>query len=129
MTSETRARRLLRPPTPQDPPAAQPLPKEWRRQFRRALVFLRPDRGRVAVVVALTILVGLLGALEPLLLKFIFDALDAGRVQDALALGIGGLLALFLGRELLGGVSNYVVWRVRLAVHFRLLSATVERLH
>jgi len=36
---------------------------------------------------------------------------------------------LFLARELTGGVSNRVVWQVRLAVHFRLLSATVDRLH
>jgi ATP-binding cassette subfamily B protein len=129
VTLQPRARRFLRPATPQDPSSVQPLPKEWRRQFWRALVFLRPDWVRVAVVVFLTILVGLLGALEPLLLKFIFDALDAVRVQDALVLGIGGLLALFLGRELMGGVSNYVAWRVRLAVHFRLLSATVDRLH
>jgi len=123
------ARRFLRPPTPRDPSAAPPLPPEWKRQFRRALVFLKPDRFRVAAVLVLTILGGMLGALEPLLLKFIFDALDAGRVQDALVSGVGGLLALFLGRELMGGVSNYVVWRVRLAVHFRLLSATVDRLH
>jgi hypothetical protein len=98
VTFPPRARRFLRPLTPQDPSTVQPLPNEWRRQFRRALVFLRPDWVRVAVVVLLTILVGVLGALEPLLLKFIFGALDAGRLQDALALGIGGLLALFLGR-------------------------------
>jgi ATP-binding cassette subfamily B protein len=107
----------------------QPLPQEWRRQFRRSLVFLRPDWVRVVTVVLLTILVGMLGALEPLLLKFIFDALNAGQLQNALVLGIGGLLALFLGRELMGGVSNRVVWQVRLAVHFRLLSATVDRPH
>jgi ATP-binding cassette, subfamily B, bacterial len=105
------------------------LPKEWRSQFRRALVFLKPDWIRVAFVLFLTILVGVLGALEPLLLKFIFDALEAGRIQDALALGIGSLLALFLVRELMEGVSNYMVWRVRLPVHFRLLSAIVDRLH
>lgn len=63
MMARPRARRFLRPPTPEDPSAVQPLPKRWRRQFRRSLVFLRPDWVRVATVVLLTILVSMLGCL------------------------------------------------------------------
>src|SRR5690606_32500812 len=110
--------------------AAQPTgPRPLWPSWKRALGYARPYRGSVVAIVLMTLALGALGALEPLVLKGLFDALTSGAGAEAalhgLAMGIVGLAALTLLREALTGVSNWLTWRTRIAVHYDLLDATV----
>jgi ATP-binding cassette subfamily B protein len=97
--------------------------------LRRALSFVRPERRAVVTILALTLSVGGLTAVDPLLYKRLFDAL-AGRVGvSAVAAQVALLSALGIARELLAAASSFLTWRTRLRVHYSLLGATVERLH
>ena len=101
---------------------------QWLAQAARALGFISPHKGLLTAVSALTLLGAVLGALEPLLMKYIFDTLEAG-VFTGLAVGIAMLIGLNLCREGFGGLSNWLSWKIRLKVNQGLLEATVTRLH
>jgi len=101
---------------------------QWLAQARRALGFISPHKGMIAAISVLTLLVAALGALEPLAMKYIFDKLETG-LLGALAVGVAMLVGLSLVRELFGGLSNWLAWKIRLEVNKGLLEATVTRLH
>ncbi len=96
-------------------------------QLRRALAFMAPYRLTIAAILALTLMMGIATALEPLVLRSIFDGL-AGPKRLVLA-GLVLMVALLGGRELLSALSNWLTWKTRLRVHHALLEATVNRLH
>jgi ATP-binding cassette subfamily B protein len=50
-----------------------------RGRLRRSLGYLRPFRGAVIAILGLVLVMGALNALEPLILKSIFDELGGGR--------------------------------------------------
>ena len=100
-----------------------------RGRLRRGLSYLRPFRGAVAAILGLVLVIGALNALEPLILKYIFDELGGGRRWQAIALGVGLLVAAGLLRDGLGAVSNWLTWRTRVSVHYSLMEETVGRLH
>ncbi len=100
----------------------------WLGKVRRALVFIKPYKRTVILVLGLVFMVSAFEAIEPLILKYLFDRLDAGKVNPLL-IGIGGLMALGVSREIVQGFSNWYSWRVRLGVNYGLLEATVSRLH
>lgn len=102
--------------------------QRWSR-VRRAIAFLRPQRGSVAGILLLALAVAAFNAFEPLALKRIFDELSAGRQIEALAWGVAALVALGLAREAAGALSNWLTWRTRIGVHYSLLEATVNRIH
>ncbi len=81
------------------------------------------------VLCALTLIVAGASALEPLILKRIFDALTAHRGSEVLRNAVFLLLALGLLREIVSAYSNWATWRSRLGIQFALLEATVGRLH
>jgi ATP-binding cassette subfamily B protein len=98
-------------------------------RLRRAMSLARSQRWHVLTILSLTLVLACLGAVEPLLLKYIFDGL--GR-QDALhyvAWGVGLMLALGMFRESTSTLSNWLTWRTRLNLHYHLLDITVERIH
>src|SRR4051812_13308833 len=85
-------------------------------RLRRALKFAAPVRRAIVTICTLTLAVSALNAVDPLVLKYIFDALaanDAGS-QDALLRGIGSLFVLGILRELINASSNSLMWRARL---------------
>ena len=98
-------------------------------QLRYLLGFVRGQRRAVALVLALTIGAGALGAIEPLLLKRIVDGLVAQQGRHELLIGVLALLGLHLVREAASAVGNWLTWRTRLRVQHDVLSATVGRLH
>jgi ATP-binding cassette, subfamily B, bacterial len=98
-------------------------------RLRRSLSYLQPFRGSVVAILGLVLLVGVLNALEPLILKHIFDELGGGRRWQAIALGVGLLIGAGLLRDGLGAVSNWLTWRTRIGVHSSLMQETVGRLH
>jgi ATP-binding cassette subfamily B protein len=68
-------------------------------------------------------------AAEPLALRSLFDGLGAGRAGGAAARGLLGLVALGLAREAFTALSNWLTWRTRIGIQYRLTEATVGRLH
>lgn len=101
----------------------------WRGRTRRVFGYGRAYTGSVVVILTLTLMVAAVGAVEPLLMKYLFDELSTGAGARALMLGVGGLLAAGVAREAIGGFSNWLTWRVRLGFQYGLLEATVGRLH
>ncbi len=105
-------------------------------RLRRALGFAFPYRRSVLLIFFLTLVLAGLNAAEPLILKYVFDALvppQGGRSTDqairVLATGIGLLIGLSIFREIASGYSNWQTWHARLGIHYSLLESTVERLH
>src|SRR5215216_6439082 len=88
---------------------------------RKAMPYFREQRRRVALVLLLGLISAALAALEPLILKQLFDSWltpsGPGRAWRALA----ALTLVLLGRELLGAWLESLTWRVRLAVDFTLM--------
>lgn len=76
----------------------------------------------------MALVTSLLSALEPLLYKRIFDAVAEEGALSSVAIALALLAATLLAREVLSALLDCVVWRVRLAANFDVLSATIERL-
>jgi ATP-binding cassette, subfamily B, bacterial len=100
-----------------------------RSRYRRALTFLRPHRWACAAIVAIALALAGLSAVEPLLLRHVFDHLSGPAAMKAVLTGIVALALVALTRELASSLSNWLTWRTRIGVHFGLLEATVGRLH
>ena len=102
---------------------------ELNRKFKRALEYSGPQKKQIGAILILTLFVAGVGAVEPLIMKYIFDSLAGDNIFHDIALGILLLSSVVLLKETFGGVSNYFTWRVRLRIHYGLLGATVGRLH
>lgn len=103
-------------------------PASTLRQARRAAEFIRPRRGSVLLILVISLAVAGVNAVEPLVLRGVFDTLGARGAPGAVATGVALLALAGIARELLAGVSNWLTWRVQLGVHHALLEATVGRL-
>lgn len=100
----------------------------WK-QIRRALGYARAERRFIFIVLLCALAVAAVGAVEPLLMRHIFDSLGEKGSMKEVILTAGGLALLALLKEIISARSNYLTWRTRLSIHHGLLSATVERLH
>ncbi len=98
-------------------------------RLRRAAAYLKVHRASIAAILALALLLAALNAIEPLMLKHVFDRLGGEQASTALLHGVLGLVALGLARELASALSNWLTWRTRIGVHYALMEATVGRLH
>lgn len=100
------------------------------RLIRRAGAFARPYRLNLLVVMCLTLFIAVAGSFEPLVMKYVFDALGVSKpALQVLLMGVGALVFLGISREALQALSNCLSWRTRLNIHYSLLDATVERIH
>ena len=99
-----------------------------RGRTRRALAFLGPHRSAIASILVLTLGVSGIAAFEPLMLKYVVDALGAKTLSPA-ARGLAILVGLAVGKESLTAASNWLTWRTRIRVHYSLMEAAVTRLH
>jgi ATP-binding cassette, subfamily B, bacterial len=104
------------------------LTQDWARA-RRVAGFFRPYRSRTLSALGLTLAISVVNALEPLVLKDLFDRLGGGAPRERLAAGLLVLAGLALARELFTALASTLTWRTRLAVHLRILEQTVDRLH
>jgi ATP-binding cassette subfamily B protein len=95
---------------------------------RRVLGYLRPHAPRVFGILGLALALAGAQALEPLLIKRIIEALDGRALDRRLVTTLVALAVLALTRELLAALTSWATWRTRLAVHYDLLDASVERL-
>lgn len=73
-------------------------------------------------------MVAALNALEPLVLKYVFDDLARGAGANGLLVGLVVLAGVGGVREGLGAFANWLTWRTRLGVQHQILEATVGRL-
>ena len=115
-------------------------PADTRALVRRALPFTRRYRGPVLRILAIALLLAVVGAAEPLTLKWFFDTLGAVaregagvpvRAPDA-ARRVGLAVAALVGVELLRvGLSRLLdvrTWDVRLAVDFAIRERVITKL-
>ncbi|HVJ94707.1 MAG TPA: ABC transporter ATP-binding protein [Labilithrix sp.] len=91
--------------------------------------FFVPYRWRLGLVLALGFGVAIISSCEPLLYKAIFDSVGRGARAVDVAAPLACLAAVFLCREGVAAMLDVLVWRVRIATNFDLLTATIERLH
>jgi ATP-binding cassette, subfamily B, bacterial len=109
----------------QTPPPARSL---WNLLVRIAPHF-RPYRLALAGAVSLGGLSSALAALEPLLMKRLFDDLLMSKSLREPMLPFLALIGVLIFVELFNAVREWLVWRVRLGVDFSLMQATADRLH
>jgi ATP-binding cassette, subfamily B, bacterial len=95
---------------------------------RKTIPFAAPHWKGIIVVFVLTILVAALDAVEPLLMKALFDALGIGRELNDLWMAAGGLVGLVVIRRLAGALFNWNFWRVRIGVNNNIQHAVVDSL-
>jgi ATP-binding cassette subfamily B protein len=115
----------MHPPQLIDPmgtPPASPL-----RLARRSLEFLAPYRLSVAAVTALAVLLGAIGAADPMAMKYLVDALSRGD-RSALLVAIGVLFSLEVGRATLGALNGALTWRVRVDVDYTVRARILAKL-
>jgi len=96
--------------------------------MRRGFSFVRAYRPAIAAILLLAFAVAGLNALEPLILKYLFDELGGGLSATPLMTGLALLLGLIAAREGASALSNYMTWKTRLGIHYLLLEAAVGRL-
>jgi len=95
---------------------------------RKTVPFLAPCGLSILVVVALTAAVSSVEALEPLLMKMLFDSLGQESVMRDFTTAAVGLVLLSVGNQAVGGFLNWLTWRVRINVQFNIQKALVDRL-
>jgi ATP-binding cassette subfamily B protein len=104
-------------------------PGRDRHLLRRAVQFVAPYRARLAGISALALAVAALGALQPLVLKYIFDSLAGQPEWRVLALIVGALLAVEVARTLAEGWLSVATWDLRLAVDYSLRERLLGKLN
>jgi ATP-binding cassette, subfamily B, bacterial len=101
--------------------------------LRRSIALIGPyffkRRGSLVLIVGLAVAASTLAALEPLVIKNLFDVLVASSGFSSAGVPLIALVVLSLSREAVTNVLDRLAWRTRIAVSFELLSATIERLH
>jgi ATP-binding cassette subfamily B protein len=105
------------------------LPAARRASLRRAAEFLAPAKGAIAAILALAVGLAAVNAAEPLALRHLFDGFASAEPGRRFVQGVLALVGLGLLREVLQALSNWLTWRTRIGIHYRLTGATVGRLH
>ena len=99
------------------------------RRLHQAARFAFPMRHAISIVLLIVLVVAAINAVEPLVLKMLFDRLAVPSDFQPLLLALGLLAGLAIVRELLNGLSNWLTWRTRIGLQYALLEATVGKLH
>ncbi len=100
----------------------------WRSLMRIA-PYVVPQRALLLGAVTLGACAACLSAIEPLVLKLLFDSIVSDTRLTQLLVPFSALVLLLGGVEVLNTARERLVWRARIAVDFSLMQATVERLH
>jgi len=96
---------------------------------RRSLEFVRPYRRKLVGVLCLALLLAVLSAIDPLVMKYLFDELGRGRGMTPFALTMAGLAALELGRAGLQAWLGVLSWDVRLGVDYTVREKIMGKLN
>jgi ATP-binding cassette, subfamily B, bacterial len=95
----------------------------------RSLEFVRPYRRSLGAVLGLALVLATLSAIDPLIMKYLFDQLARPDGGHDFAVAIAGLLGLELVRALLQWWLGSWSWDVRLAVEYTVRERVVSKLN
>ena len=95
----------------------------------RSLQFVRPYRRTLTALLALAMFLSALSAIDPLVMKYLFDQLGAHSGLKKFALAIGGLVVLELVRAGLQAWLGVLSWDVRLGVDFTIRERVMGKLN
>jgi ATP-binding cassette, subfamily B, bacterial len=115
-------------PSARDPVAPAPTPPD-RRLLRRSLEFVRPRARTLAGVLSLALVLSCLSAVDPLIMKFLFDLLGSGGDLRPFALAMGALLVAELGRAGLTAWLGTNSWDLRLQVEYAVRERVTAKLN
>ncbi len=96
---------------------------------KRSLQFVRPYRSTLAGVISLALLLAALSAIDPLLMKYLFDALERRSGLASLGMIMSGLIALELARAGLQAWLGVLSWDVRLGVDYTMREHVMSKLN
>jgi ATP-binding cassette, subfamily B, bacterial len=97
--------------------------------IRRSLIYARPYRVFIFIIFLLTVVATAASAIEPLIMKYIFDNISSGDSASLLLKGVGAFFILMLLREAAVSLGNYFTWRTRITMQVSLQDAMVEKIH
>jgi ATP-binding cassette, subfamily B, bacterial len=100
-----------------------------RRRVRDVAGFAVPQWRTIGIIIALMLTLAGINAIEPLLLKMIFDGLGTSADLRPLLIGVAGFAVIVMTRELMEGSANWLTWRTRIGLQYDLLEATIGKLH
>jgi ATP-binding cassette, subfamily B, bacterial len=95
----------------------------------RSLEFIRPYRRGLAQVLGLALVLAALSALDPLVMKFLFDQLGRPGASHAFAVAMGALVVLEILRAVLQWLLGVRSWDVRLGVEYTVRERVVSKLN
>lgn len=95
--------------------------------YSRAFAFVAPYWRAILGVVFLALLVSVLGAADPLVMKYLFDALTTGE-REAVPIALAILLGVEASRAALSGWLSVRTWDVRLRVDYSLRERLLHKL-
>jgi ATP-binding cassette subfamily B protein len=96
---------------------------------RRSLQFVRPYRRPLAGVITLALVLAALSAIDPLIMKYLFDELERRTAVSSLAAIMAGLVVLEIARAGLQAWLGILSWDVRLSVEYNLREKLVSKLN
>ena len=96
---------------------------------KRSLQFVRPYRRTLTGVTSLALLLAALSAVDPLLMKYLFDALEHGTGMARLGMIMSGLVVLELARAGLQAWLGVLSWDVRLGVDYTMRERVMGKLN
>ena len=96
---------------------------------KRSLQFVRPYRSTLAGVISLALLLAALSAVDPLLMKYLFDALERRSSLSSLGMIMAGLVTLELARAGLQAWLGVLSWDVRLGVDYTMRENVMSKLN
>src|SRR5690349_22898239 len=103
-------------------------PPLWR-SLRKISPHFAGHRSGLVSVIVLAVVVATISALEPLVVKALFDSFLAAQGIRRALIPFSVLVGMLAFRECVALVNERFFWRVRIGLNFGLLRATVDRLH
>ncbi len=95
----------------------------------RSLEFVRPYRRTLIAVTCLALVLAALSAVDPLVMKYLFDQLGAGTGLSKFSLAIAALVVLEIARSGLQAWLGVLSWDVRLGVDYTVRERVMSKLN
>ncbi|HZA93171.1 MAG TPA: ABC transporter ATP-binding protein, partial [Gemmatimonadales bacterium] len=105
------------------------MPRNGLQLARRSLQFVRPYRRPLSGVITLALILAALSAIDPLVMKYLFDELERRTGLQSLVTIMSGLVVLELARAGLQAWLGILSWDVRLGVEYTLREQLVSKLN
>jgi ATP-binding cassette, subfamily B, bacterial len=105
------------------------MPRNGLQLAKRSLQFVRPYRRPLAGVLGLALVLSSLSAIDPLVMKYLFDELERRTGLTTLAFIMAGLVVLELVRAGLQAWLGILSWDVRLGVEYTVREQVVSKLN